>query len=98
MKISLSLFDLETLRLGYFQALRVLRNGAGKILSYFVIGQLKARPRLEKSVHKLLEAGLLKEEAGAESAIESRLEITTAGETIYRQFCEMEERGQFRKT
>lgn len=82
-KVALGYFDLETLRLGYYQAVRAERDGYGKSRGYSVIGQPSPWPRREASIAKLVECGLFSVEEWKPGQIELMIYLTDKGHEVY---------------
>lgn len=92
-KPALERYDLETLRLGYYSALRKTFDCRGRHEGYAVIGQPASWPRREASVRKLEEMGFLEIVAEEEGWPEARMRLTERGENLYAQFLDALERG-----
>lgn len=89
-------YDLETIRLGHFMALRQIHDGYGAFQGFSVIGQAVGWPRREASVAKLVGMGILHADPAFDGACERPLLLTENGERLYASFRKMEEDGSIR--
>lgn len=86
-------YDLETIRLGHFSAVRQVNNGYGDFMGYSVVGQHSAWPKREASIAKLVAMGILEMDPAYFGAIECVMRLTVDGERLYKSFIAMEEDG-----
>lgn len=93
----LEFFDLETVRLGHFGAIRRI-NGIGGILDhYYVVGEPVPLPRRRESIAKLVRYHLLEPEPRYQEGVDVSMRLTEKGESIYEEFTRREESGELKK-
>lgn len=93
----LEFFDLETIRLGHFMALRRINDENGFLHHYYVIGQPDVWPKRIESIAKLVRFNLLETDRHCREAVECMLYLTEQGEKIYEEFVRREATGEIRR-
>lgn len=95
----LEFFDLETIRLGHFMALRRINDENGFLHHYYVIGQPQpdSWPKRIESIAKLVRLNILEPDRQCREAVECMLYLTEQGEKIYAEFVKREATGELRR-
>ena len=93
----LEFFDLETIRLGHYMALRRINNSDGELDHYYVIGQPTPWKRRIQSIAKLVRYRFLETDEQCPECVECVLYLTKQGEKVYEEFTRREESGELRK-
>lgn len=88
--------DLETLRLGYYSALRREHDPDGNFLRWSAVGQPSEWPTLAESVERLVGLGLLEPDRKSSSLLETPMKLTRRGQSVYKQFLAALESGKLR--
>lgn len=89
-------YDLETLRLVYYSAVRLSYDVSGEPCGFSVIGQPSPWPKREASAQKLMKLGFIEVMPGCEGLLEAMVRLTPRGECVYGQFLDALEGGAFK--